>query len=85
MLHDIYLHEMLARAAANPGKHEIANQRALAELPRPPRLSQQFARRGGWLLIRAGVWLFAYGAGRDGRLRLSDLQPHPTATTFSQN
>jgi hypothetical protein len=55
MLHDIYLHEMLARTATTSSKHEIAILRALAALPRRPSLARRVARQSGRLLIHVGA------------------------------
>ncbi|MBX0328747.1 hypothetical protein K2Z83_13785 [Oscillochloris sp. ZM17-4] len=85
MLHDTYLHERLARAAGEPSKREIATRLAIAELRLRPGLARRAARRGGRLLIRAGAWLMAYGAGREARLRRSALRTHPSVTTCSRN
>lgn len=85
MLQETYVHEMLARVAGQSDPHALAHQRALAELPRTPGPARQVARKSGWLLIRLGTWLFAYGGGRDGRMRLSDLQTYAQTTKFSQN
>jgi hypothetical protein len=76
MLNDIYLHEMLARAKANPGKHEIAHQQLLAELPLQPGLLQRAAHRSGRVLISVGSWLMAHGA---------ELQPTNAPTSFSHH
>jgi hypothetical protein len=77
MLHDIYLHEMLASTATTASKREIANLRALAALPRRPGIVRRVARRSGRVFIRVGAWLMAYGADRS--------RPYAAPTSFSQN
>jgi hypothetical protein len=83
MLHDIYTHETLVKAAVKRWEHELAIRRTLAELPRRPGIARRAARRGGRLLIRMGARLMAYGADRPSRVR--DLRPYVAPTSFSQN
>jgi hypothetical protein len=85
MLHDIYTHEMLAKAAVKRWEHELAIRRTLGEQARRPSLARRAAHSGGRLLVRVGARLIAYGAGRAGHIGSSELRPYTAPTSFSQN